>query len=228
MNAPNQKFFNKSTINIVSRKEKIKQLTLFKTFLKANATLGFTNFIPHTSQRAIFIKYHKKGVAFSSLPKFYSSWMNTYTLLFNLIFYKIEILTFGNSFFKNEILALNWNSSTLLNNFWRYAKPFLIYQSVKINDYGNYIFRTLNNYGYSLGLVLDIIYHKKTIYYLRKNKFYVIGIVPCNYNIKSVDFALPIVNDTITNQLFFIRLIILIKKNVNQYKFNQLKNIWLN
>ena len=100
-------------------------------------------------------------------------------------------------------------------------------QSVKINDYGNYIFRTLNNYGYSIGLILDITYHNKTIYYLRRNKFYVIGIVPSNYNIKSVDFALPIVNDTINNQLFFIRLIILIKKNVKDYKFTQLKNIWL-
>ena len=78
--------------------------------------------------------------------------------------------------------------------------------------------------GYYIGLILDIAYHKKTIYYLRKSKFYVIGIVPSNYDIKSVDAALPIINDTIPNQLFFIRLILLIKKNVKTYYFKELKS----
>ena len=100
-------YFNKSIIDFDRSIDKNTQLTLFKTFLKVNSSLGFTNFIPHTSQRAIFIKYYKKGVAFSSIHRFYASWNNTYNLIFNIIFYRIDIFTFGNAFFKNEILALN-------------------------------------------------------------------------------------------------------------------------
>lgn len=221
-----QNFYNKMLTDFDNSIDKIEQFKLFKVFLKANSTLGFTNFIPHTSQRSIFIKYHKKGVAFSSLPRFYSSWTDAYNLMFNIIFYRIDILTFGSSFFKNEILALNWNNKGLINTFWRYIKPFLVYQSVKIHDYGNYVFRSLNRMGYYVSLILDITYHKKTIYYLRRSKFYVIGIVPANYDIKSVDFALPIVNDSMTNQLFFIRLILLIKKNVKIYHFKELRLHW--
>ena len=221
-----QNFYSKILTDFDKSVDKIEQFKLFKVFLKANSSLGFTNFIPHASQRSIFIKYRKKGVAFSSVPRFYSSWTNAYNLMFNIIFYRIDILTFGSAFFKNEILALNWNNKGLLNTFWRYTKPFLVYQSVKINDYGNYVFRSLNRMGYYVSLVLDITYHKKTIYYLRRSKFYVIGIVPSNYDIKSVDFALPIVNDSMSNQLFFIRLILLIKKNVKSYHFKELRSHW--
>ena len=79
--------------------------------------------------------------------------------------------------------------------------------------------------GYYVSLILDISYHKKTIYYLRRSKFYVIGIVPSNYDIKSVDFSLPIINDSMSNQLFFIRLILLIKKNVKSFHFKELKSL---
>lgn len=218
--------YNKMIVDFDSSVDNINHLGLFKSFLKANSTLGFTNFIPHASQRSIFVKYYKKGVCFSSIPRFYSSWTNAYNLIFNIFFYKIEILTFGNAFFKNEILALNWDNKNFLNTFWRYAKPFLIFQSVKINDFGDFIFRNLNHMGYYIGLILDITYHKKTIYYLRKSKFYTIGIVPSNYNIKSVDAALPIINDTIPNQLFFIRLILLIKKNVKTHHFKEVRSFW--
>ena len=87
------------------------------------------------------------------------------------------------------------------------------------------VFEKLKEFDYHLSLILDVSYHNKTIYYLRRAKFYVIGIVPSNFNIKSVDFALPIINDSLTNQLFFIRLILLIKKNIKTYHFKQLKSV---
>lgn len=102
-----QNFFNKMLTDFDKSVDKIDQLMLFNVFLRANLTLGFTNFVPHASQRSLFVKYYKKGVAFSSVPRFYASWSNAYNLMFNVIFYKIDILTFGNAFFKNEILALN-------------------------------------------------------------------------------------------------------------------------
>jgi hypothetical protein len=68
-----QNFYSKILTDFDKSVDKIEQFKLFKVFLKANSSLGFTNFIPHASQRSIFIKYHKKGVAFSSIPRFYSS-----------------------------------------------------------------------------------------------------------------------------------------------------------
>lgn len=221
-----QNLYNSMVSDFDTSVDKMNHFGLFKSFLKVNSSLGASGFIPHASQRSIFIKYYKKGVAISSIPRLYASWTNAYNLMFNVFFYKIEVLTFGNSFFKNEILALNWDCKELLGTFWRFIKPFLIYQSVKINDYGDFTFRNLNNMGYYISLILDITYHKKTIYYLRKSKFYTIGIVPSNCDIKSVDAALPVVDDTIQSQLFFIRLTIIIKKNVKTYHFKELRNVW--
>lgn len=222
----NQSLYNNMVSDFDNSVDKINHLGLFKSFLKVNSSLGASGFIPHASQRSIFIKYYKKGVAISSIPRLYASWTNAYNLMFNIFFYKIEILTFGNPFFKNEVLALNWSSKELLGTFWRFIKPFLIYQSVKINDYGDFTFRNLNNMGYYISLILDVTYHKKTIYYLRKSKFYTVGVVPSNCDIKSVDAALPVVDDTIQSQLFFIRLTVIIKKNVKTYCFKELRNVW--
>ena len=72
LDKPKQNFFNKTITFPTSYEDKIKQFGLFKTFLKANSTIGFTNFIPHASQRIIFIHYSGKGAAFSSISRFYS------------------------------------------------------------------------------------------------------------------------------------------------------------
>lgn len=73
LNIPKQDFYNKILTDLDKSVDKINHFKLFIVFLKANSTLGFTNFVPHASQRAVFIRYYKKGVAISSIPRFYSS-----------------------------------------------------------------------------------------------------------------------------------------------------------
>jgi len=146
--------------------------------------------------------------------------------MFNLFFYKIDTLTFGTSFFKQELLSLNWQSMKKFKFMWRYTRPFLSFRSNKITTYGDFVFYRLNLLGMRLGLVIDVLYHSKTIYYLHRSGFYTVGLVPINYNINTLNFAVPSTSDSLLTQVFFIRFLSLIKQNTSNTQFNSMRQLW--
>ena len=137
------------------------------------------------------------------------------------------MLIFSPSFFKNESLSLNWNVLSKFSSTWRYIKPFLVYKLNTITDSGELIFRKLKFLGFNLGCVTDVLYHSKTIYYLKRLNFYTFGLVPTLYNSKTLDFAIPTTNDNLVTQLFFIRFLIVVKQKSLIYKLDQLKVQWV-
>ena len=108
---------------------------------------------------------------------------------------------------------------------WRYTRPFLVYKSNKINNYGNFVFRNLRTLGMSIGIVTDVLYHTKTIYYLKRCEFYSIGLVPLIYSAYTVDFALPTAYESLFTQIFFIRFLIQVKKNSSLIEFVNFENM---
>ena len=82
--------------------------------------------------------------------------------------------------------------------------------------------------GFRLSIITDINYHNSTINYLNKYNIYTFGIVPTIYNIKSVDLSLPVSSDNIYIQLFFIKLLLKIKKTVEYNKYNFYFSTWNN
>lgn len=81
----------------------------------------------------------------------------------------------------------------------------------KITNHGTYVFQTLKNLGFSVGIVSDVLYHNKTIYYLQRLNFYSIGLVPVNYSLHTVNFAIPTANDNLFSQAFFVRLLLRVR-----------------
>jgi len=51
-----------------------------------------------------------------SVSKFFIKWKNCYYLFFNLFYYNLTILVFGNIFFRKELTALNWYLFTGITN----------------------------------------------------------------------------------------------------------------
>jgi hypothetical protein len=80
---------------------------------------------------------------------------------------------------------------------------------------------------FNIALVVDVLYHNKTVYYLHRNSFYTIGLVPVNYSSHLVNFAVPTSTENLQTQLFFIRFFIQIKKISRIYKYNQVLSYWL-
>jgi hypothetical protein len=109
---------------------------------------------------------------------------------------------------------------------WRYVRPFLVFKPNKITNHAEFVFKRLRLLGMSVGLVTDVLYHSKTIYYLRRSSFYSIGLVPSIYHINTVDFAIPTTYESILTQVFFVRFLIRIRQVALTSKYSELKSLW--
>ena len=206
--------------------ENTQLLQSFKSYIRINSNSLTTLTIPHFSFKHFYLGYRRGGVAVLNINKFFTRWKDVYYLMFNLFFYKIDALTFGTSFFKQELLSLNWQSMKKFKFMWRYTRPFLSFRSNKITTYGDFVFYRLNLLGMRLGLVIDVLYHSKTIYYLHRSGFYTMGLVPINYNINTLNFAVPSTSDSLLTQVFFIRFMSLIKQNTLNVQFSSMQELW--
>lgn len=92
------------TTNYVSE---IKLIRSFKSFLRLNGDSFSTLTIPHFSFKVFYLDYSRGGLSTLNLTRLFGRWKDVYYLVFNLFFYKIDLLTFGSSFFKNELLSMN-------------------------------------------------------------------------------------------------------------------------
>ena len=216
-------FHSKSSISSTNIKHR-----LFKTF---KLFISTTYYNPNSSLDKNYIfrdSYYYYGTNFStlSLNKVFIIWKNYHYLLFNLFFYDIKLLSFSNSFFINETNALNFfiNKSNLLN--FRRINPFIFFTLSQIIDYGDMLFRKLRYNGINTSLVIDTIQHSKTLYYLKYNRFFNIGLVtPSSYS-KYLDVYLPVGSNSLFTQLFTIRYFLILKKQANLYSFQDKVKIW--
>jgi len=204
----------------------LKLFTIFKSYLKLNSASQGTISTPHASFTQFYLGYRRGGLAVLNVSRLYSRWKEVYYLLFNLFYYELDLLTFSSSFFKHEVLALNWQFMAQYKFMWRYTQPFLTLRSTKINIYGDFVFYRLNLLGLNVALVTDVLYHAKTIYYLHRARFYTVGLVPVNYNLNTVDFAIPSASDSILGQVFFLRFLSLTQQNVSESRYSSLKSFW--
>ena len=202
------------------------KIKLFKKYVKIN-TIQYSNRIKtNYTWKYFFINNLARHNLSLFFTKFFIRWKTIFNLLYSLLYYEVNIIFFGNVFFKKELLAINWYSNNKLFNIWRYFNVFLFSKIIKINTQSFYILNKIKLLNFKIVFILDIIYHIKTLNFLKKNNFYIIGAVPINLNLYCVDLAIPILSENIFNQLFFIKLIINIKKNIQLTNYSDKKNIW--
>ena len=79
--------------------------------------------------------------------------------------------------------------------------------------------------GFNLVLLLDILYHNKTNFYLKLNNFYVISLVPLYFNMLSVNFAIPINNNSVLNHLIFFKFLLKLKRISKKLEYQNVKNL---
>jgi len=205
---------------------KITLLKPFKTFLRFSSASSNTISIPHFSFKYFYLGYRRGGLAVLNINKLFTRWKEAYYLMFNLFYYEIEMLTFATSFFKSEVLSLNWQVMSRFKFMWRYTKPFLSLKPNKITTYGDFIFYRLNLLGLRTALVIDVLYHNKTIYYLHRASFYSLGLVPVNYNISTLNFAIPLASDSLLAQIFFIRFTTQIQQSSKSLRYQSFRSMW--
>jgi len=216
----------KSTKPIITSIE-VSLLKVFRTYINMNIHSHSGVYKVHPSFKYMYIRHIYDGSYIICIRKFFSIWKNIYVLLFNLFFYKITILLFGPAYFKLEILSINWSVFMNYIYIWKYVREFIFFNLNKLTFYGEFIFKNLKLLDFNIIFLIDIYYHRRTLYYLNRFSFYTIGPVPITSNLSTLNFTIPISVDNIFTHLFFVRLIILLKKGALNHNYKFYQNLWL-
>jgi hypothetical protein len=151
---------------------------------------------------------------FTNVRLFFSLYKKFFNLLYNLVYFSIPRLVFSSNVFREESCSLNWESLSRHLFIWRYNFHSLFYKPSKLDDKLPLTFSMFKQVGISSGIIIDSLYHSKTIYYLHRAEFYSIGIVEGNKSKYILNAALPALGESILSQLFFVRTLITINKLV--------------
>jgi len=182
--------------------------------------------VPSPKWRVFFFRVKGGSSLHVNLRQLFQRWKIIFTLLFNLFYYNISIIYFGNNFFNTETSALNWSNLKSYPNIFRYVQQFLTYKVGFIFNEEWLVGRYLRSVGFSVSFILDLFFHKKTLYSLKRSGFETIALVPMNYNPLIVGIAIPLAQDSFTVQLIFIRLVLHIRKSVAQVVYSELFKLW--
>ena len=196
---------------------------VYSSLLTQSSTL---NTRIHPSQKFFFLIEVRSNTRAYNLTKILTKWLDIYNLLLNLFYYQIPILIFGTPTFRRELVSLNWLLHTKIQDFWKYVPNSFFTSRNKVVKQEFLLFNYLNKKGYYMGFVFDILYHQNTVFLLKRNNFFTIGLTPVSMNLYTVDFALPITNDSVFMHLFFVRFIIYIKKISTSIHWENKKNMW--
>lgn len=180
----------------------------------------------HQSFAPFFFQNGGGASSFVNIRKINARWVDSYNLIFNLIFHDLVSLFFSNIYFKKEISALNWGLKSSMS-LWRLTQIVIFDRNNKIADSANYIFYKIRLLGVINTFVFDSEYHIRTLYYLRRHGFYTMGVVALNKDRRVLDYAIPIGSNSLVAQLFFLRFFINIKKEVQSYRYASRKKLWL-
>jgi len=192
----------------------------FKNYIKLSSFSSYINIKsnPSFSSKYFFIK--NGNIGFYSIKKFFNIWNKFYIFVFNLFFYKLDFLLFSNPIFKNEFMSLNYlnNKNIFFKNFWRYLNNILFSINISSTEKRIIIFKFLKYLNINTCIFTDTNYYKDVLNITNYLGFYTIGLVPLNNNNFKVDLNLPLSNNTIISQLFFIKLVYNIDREV-KYNF---------
>jgi len=112
---------NKSRFSLTPIHKSIKKadiLSFFKVYISTNS-FNYRYFLEtHNSWKSFYIYNSKSGTSILNLNKIFLKWKNFYYLFYNLLYYNIDIVIFGTSFFKKELLSINWNIFSNVTSMW--------------------------------------------------------------------------------------------------------------
>lgn len=185
---------------------------LFDTIVKLNGWLVNKNLVVHTSFKGYFIYSNLSNTGFFNLSKFTSIWLNLLTCLDNIFFFNLNFLAFGNPYFKKEVLSLNFFNTKLVKSWGKFIDSFIFFLNNKTSTSTEFYFKKIKSMGYIIFIIVDVYYHKKTLFYLNKLGLLTVGPVPVYANMYTLFISLPTSSNSVFSNLFFFRLIMRVKK----------------
>jgi hypothetical protein len=218
------KFFN--TTPKFFESQLIHRLSLFHMYLSFANGSGHSAFKIHAYNRLLFMANDHQYTPYINIQRFHKKWLHSYSFLMNLFFWQTPILMYSSKYLKDESLSFNWSYSILPYSLFKYAAPYFFIKDVRYGAEASYVYKKLSINGVQAAFVSDIVYHKKSLFNLRKYGMYTMGLVPYSASPWVVHYSIPAASSTIITQYFFIKLIMYIRQQAEYQRFTIFKNLW--
>jgi len=201
-------------------------LKLFKTFLCFSENNFQFFFKPHYKYNLFFNCVTRENTVSINLFKYFNKWNNTYSLLSSLFFYNLSICSFGNRLIWQETTLINWDC--FKNTTQPYLKHYtpIFFTNFNTPKLIEKVFKPFNVSNQPIVFILDITKHNYNIKFFQKKKLFTLGLVPINYDPWLLNYPVPIFNQNLLIQYYFIKLYFKIKHNAKKIIFSNLKKMW--
>jgi hypothetical protein len=199
---------------------------VFNTYLEYSQK-WFSFFLkPHFSYKLFLSITKTNDLLYLDIVKVFNRWLNTYTLLGNLFYYNTQILSFGNRLLVDETLSLNMKTApSTLTPYNPFSKSFF-FRNAKFGDQFSIIYKRIQSLKIENAFIFDVTSHPRTLIYLNSINIFTIGLVPITQNPWSLNYPIPVSNQSIITQYYFIKLFLYSYFTVKNQYFNTLKKTW--
>nr|QPL15885.1 ribosomal protein S2 [Strombidium sp.] len=201
-------------------------IRLLIIYLMLNTSISINTYKIHITQKIFYFYHSSNGIYITNFLNLIKIWKKMYYLIYNLFYFNINMLLFGSTAYKKEVFSFNFNLNKYFLKYLRYFNLYFTVEKFQINTVYKYVFYKLNLEGIKAAFILDTYHHKNSLYYLQKYYYFTIGITPLTQDITLTNFSIPIFLNTLMNQFFFYRLLLIIKKNAIKNQYLQKKKYW--
>ena len=174
--------------------------------------------------RLMFMSYSssKPFNSVVSARRYYSRWVDSYNLIFNLAYSDAQVQAFSNKLFLEEVLVFNWHQSHFEYKLFKYTQQFFAFRDLPHGSYVHSAVFTILLQKLDYALVIDLKTHRKLLGYLRRFSLYTIGLVPSNHEPWQVSYPIPMFADSNVIQYYFLRWLFFITSQANKSKYQHL------
>ena len=102
-----------------------------------------------------------------SATRYFSRWVDSYNLLFNLHYMGAQVQALSNKLFLEESLVFNWNQSLQDYKLFRYTQQYFIFKDLPHGAYTHSALLTLLLQRLDYVLIIDLKNHRKYIYLIK-------------------------------------------------------------
>ena len=205
-------------------------LNTFITHWQLARPKSMYDYTVHRDFRLLFLHTDSHDVhsALISARKYFSRWVDSYNLMFNLFYAEPSVQMLSNKLFIEESLVFNWDYSLKNYKLFKYTQPWLIFKDAPHGGYIHKLVRSLKSMNTDFLLLVDIHNHNKLLSYLQRYSFYIIGLIPVSRAPWRVSYPIPTFSDSRLSQFYFLRWTLLIKNHAKLSKYQTLQNAWKN
>lgn len=181
----------------------------------------------HKQNRGFFIdNNYTPFTPYINISNIHKKWVHFYNFLINLFFAKTEVFMYSSKLLKNETLSFNWSYDLFTYSHFKKVSPYFFLKNAQYGHTSSIVYTNLIKSKIEVAFISDIKYHDKSMFQLRTNNIYLLGLVPYSANPWLLHYSMPTASNTLFTQYFFIKFLMHIRQQAEYRKFSNLKHLW--